>query len=179
MQKEPRLIFDDRARRRKMIKGVLSDIRRKKRVQKIREIIPIVLMVILLSIVFFGMRAVDNWIERFDSETFIYEAEAEEVVEQDTKIVIATITAYTSSVDETDDTPFITASGATTGEGVIACPPKYEFGTLIEIEGRQFTCEDRMNRRYHKEERFDIWVETKSEAYQWGVRELPIQIALR
>lgn len=90
--------------------------------------------------------------------------------------LIATITAYTSSVDETDDTPFITASGKKTGNGIIACPPKYPFGTQVEIEGRLFVCEDRMNKRYHNQERFDIWMETKDDAYNWGLRKLVVNI---
>lgn len=92
--------------------------------------------------------------------------------------VAAVVTAYTSSPDETWGDPFETASGARTGEGVIACPPKYPFGTQIVIEGRQYVCEDRMNRRYWNEERFDVWVETKHEAYQWGVRELLVKVAV-
>jgi len=96
--------------------------------------------------------------------------------EQSHTMVTATITAYTSSVDETDDTPFETASMTQTRRGVIACPSKYEFGTQVVIEGRQYTCEDRMNRRYRDQERFDIWVETKDEAFTWGVRELPVRI---
>lgn len=91
----------------------------------------------------------------------------------------AVITAYTSSIDETDDTPFITASGSTTRRGVLACPSKYEFGTKIIIEGRQYVCEDRMNRRYRNKECFDIWVETKHEAFQWGRKELEIKILVQ
>lgn len=106
--------------------------------------------------------------------TYIAEERKEIVAEIKHKVVFATVTAYTSSVDETDDTPFITASGARTGHGVIACPSKYDFGTKIVIEGRQYTCEDRMNRRYRDQERFDIWVETKDDAFTWGIRELEI-----
>lgn len=104
------------------------------------------------------------------------EKPTEEEKEDNSVLVLATITAYTSSVDETDDTPFITASGSTTGQGVIACPRKYPFGTQVEIQGELFVCEDRMNIRYEGQERFDIWMETKSEAYQWGVRELHIKV---
>lgn len=89
---------------------------------------------------------------------------------------IAIVTAYTSSVDETDDTPFITASGERTKRGVLACPKKYEFGTKVLIEGRQYTCADRMNQRYRDKECFDIWVETKSEAFDWGRRTLEVKI---
>ena len=89
---------------------------------------------------------------------------------------IAIVTAYTSSVDETDDTPFITASGERTKRGVLACPKKYEFGTKVLIAGRQYTCADRMNQRYRDKECFDIWVETKSEAFDWGRRTLEVKI---
>ena len=88
--------------------------------------------------------------------------------------ISATVTAYTSSVDETDDTPFITASGARTRRGIIACPPKYPFGTQLKVEDKVFVCEDRMNRRYHDQERFDVWVESKTEAYSWGEKSLEI-----
>lgn len=90
--------------------------------------------------------------------------------------VEATVTAYTSSPDETDDTPFITASGATTRRGIVACPSKYPFGTRLEIEGKEYDCQDRMNRRYRDDERFDVWVPTKSEARKWGKKELEITV---
>lgn len=141
-------------------------------------------MAFVLLVVIFGTRAINNWVDRLIEEVdqipvaTVAEASTVEVKEvaDNTKVVVATITAYTSSPDETDDTPFITASGARTGRGTIACPPKYDFGTQVEIEGRQYTCEDRMNRRYHSQERFDIWVETKSEAYKWGIKEVEIKI---
>lgn len=90
--------------------------------------------------------------------------------------VSAVVTAYTSSEDETDDTPFITASGSRTGPGVVACPSKYPFGTKVEIAGREYVCEDRMARRYRDGEYFDIWVETKREAFAWGRKELLVII---
>lgn len=90
--------------------------------------------------------------------------------------VLGEVTAYTSSPDETDDTPFITASGETTRRGIVACPGKYPFGTLVLIEGLAYTCEDRMNKRYRETEHWDVWVPTKAEAYKWGRRELLITI---
>lgn len=104
-------------------------------------------------------------------EPIVYERPAKQY-----PIVQAVVTAYTSSEDETDSSPFETASGAKTERGVVACPIKYKFGTKIEIDGRQYWCEDRMNRRYWHEERFDVWVVAKKEAYNWGRRELAIKI---
>ena len=118
--------------------------------------------------------------------------------------VLATITAYTSSVEETDNTPCLSASGVDlchniadsmekygydvfSADGVIACPRKYPFGTIVEIpitvikcfpkldrhsdslyqdsidncrdviEYKEYICLDRMNSRYDGEERFDIY----------------------
>lgn len=101
----------------------------------------------------------------------------EEIVPPHT-FVSATVTAYTSSVDETDDDPFITASGKTVRDGTLACPSKYKFGTVIEIQGERYTCEDRMNKRYRHTERFDIWVQTKSDAFQWGKKQLFVKVYL-
>lgn len=92
------------------------------------------------------------------------------------KTITAVITAYTSSVDETDDTPFETASGARTSAGVLACPPGYAFGTQIKIGEATYTCRDRMNRRYWEVEHFDVWVHTKAEAREWGSTKREITI---
>lgn len=91
-------------------------------------------------------------------------------------VVYAEISAYTSSVDETDDTPFLTASGAVTGHGTLACPRKYPFGTKVEIAGKLYTCEDRMAQKYRDREVFDMWTESKSIAYQWGRRNVNVKI---
>ena len=85
------------------------------------------------------------------------------------------MSAYTSDSAETDDTPFITASGARTRHGIIACPRKYDFGTEVEIHGERYICEDRMNKRYDGEH-FDIWMHTKAEAYKWGRRLVEVKI---
>ena len=81
--------------------------------------------------------------------------------------IIADVSAYSSSVDETDDTPFITASGKTVENGIIAnnC---LSFGTEVEFEGNQYIVQDRMNKRYGCE-KFDIWLPSKEEAQRFGV----------
>ena len=80
----------------------------------------------------------------------------------------ATITAYSSSVDECDDTPFITASGTRTRLGVIACPVYYKFGEIFKIDGEYYICEDRMSTKYPH--RFDIWFPSKQEAKEFGIK---------
>ena len=108
--------------------------------------------------------------------------------------VLATITAYTSSVEETDNTPCLSASGVDlchniadsmekygydvfSADGVIACPKKYKFGTIVEIENRKYICLDRMNSRYDGQERFDIYFgHDKQGALEFGKRTLNIKI---
>ena len=101
------------------------------------------------------------------------------------RVINATISAYTSSVEETDDTPCENAWGWNicnlhkAGLRIIACPVKYEPSSLVEIEGVIYSCMDRMNQRLHPND-WDLYMGQGEEAYQramtWGVRKLPIKI---
>lgn len=91
-------------------------------------------------------------------------------------VLIAEVTAYTSRPEETDDTPEITASGEIVYDGGIACPTRFEFGTKIEIAGRIYTCNDRMNRRYAESNHFDIWMESHEDAIHWGRRHVEVVV---
>ncbi len=87
------------------------------------------------------------------------------------------ITAYSSTPDQTDDTPFITASGSHVRDGVVAANflpigTKIRFPTMYG--NKVFIVEDRMNSRYTY--RVDIWMRTREEAKQFGLRNLPIEI---
>lgn len=88
-----------------------------------------------------------------------------------------TATAYNSLPEQTDDTPFITASGTHVRHGVIAAN-FLPIGTRIKIPeyyGDQvFIVEDRMNPRYHQ--RLDIWMESVTDARQFGVRNVTIEV---
>ena len=94
------------------------------------------------------------------------------------KTVKMVVTAYTSSPEETDDTPFITASGKYVENGIIA-NNLLPFGTKIripEIYGDKiFTVEDRMHPRKGKYQA-DIWMADKSEAKIFGAKLLNIEI---
>ena len=98
------------------------------------------------------------------------------VMEAKHKVVMAEVSAYTSSPDETWGDPFITASGERVRAGIVACPTKHKFGTIVEIEGKEYVCTDRMNARYRDREVYDIWMESKESAYKWGRREVVIKI---
>lgn len=86
----------------------------------------------------------------------------------------AQVTEYSSTPGQTDDTPDITASGTHVHNGTAACPPTLSFGTRISIDGKHYTCEDRMAARFPH--RFDMWVETRGEALQWGVRKVEVTV---
>lgn len=85
------------------------------------------------------------------------------------KIVKKVITAYSSSRDETDSTPFITASNTRVRDGVVAAN-SLPFGSKImipEIFGNKvFVVEDRTHPRYGN--RIDIWMPSKNLALQFG-----------
>ncbi len=80
--------------------------------------------------------------------------------------------AYTAAADECGKSDGITASGKKVTEGkTIACPPQYKFGTKIEVDGMgTYVCEDRGGAI--KGNHFDIYMETKSQAFAFGRRNL-------
>ncbi len=87
------------------------------------------------------------------------------------------VTAYSSTPDQTDSTPFITANGTHVRDGIIACN-FLSFGTRVrfpEIFGDKiFVVEDRMHpRNSHK---MDIWFSTRLEALQFGARYLKVEV---
>ena len=94
-----------------------------------------------------------------------------------TKVLKFWITAYSSTIDQTDDSPFITASGSYVREGVAAANI-LPFGTkfkLPEIFGDQiFVIEDRMHSRYQN--RIDIWFADRGEATDFGKKWTKVEI---
>ncbi|MDO8583677.1 MAG: hypothetical protein Q7R83_00665 [bacterium] len=79
-------------------------------------------------------------------------------------------TAYTSSVEECDADPFITADGSTTRDGIIAAN-FLPFGTKVRIPSvygdRVFEVHDRMNKRYRY--RVDVWMSNKADMWNFGI----------
>ena len=80
--------------------------------------------------------------------------------------VLGVITGYSSTPDQTDSTPFITASGQIVEDGIVAnnC---YPFGTIIEIDGKVYEVQDRLNLRYPCHY-WDIWFSTRQKAKEVG-----------
>lgn len=98
---------------------------------------------------------------------------------QPDKVVKAVITAYTSTVDQCDDDPFIAASGKRVYDGMIAAN-WLPMGTKIKIPAlygdKIFTVDDRMNARYGYG-RMDIWLDaTKGEARKFGVKRVEVEV---
>ena len=87
------------------------------------------------------------------------------------------VTAYSSSPDETDDTPFTTASGQTTRDGIVATN-LYPFGTKLQIPSlfgdKIFEVQDRMHAR--KTNGVDVWMDGKQKALAFGASQAEIHI---
>lgn len=97
------------------------------------------------------------------------------------QVLYVPMTAYTSEVAQTDASPCITADGynvCTANEENVIAANFLPFGTQVRIPeyfgDRVFTVHDRMNRRYTK--RVDVWMKNKSDAMQFGVRTLKIEV---
>jgi len=107
-----------------------------------------------------------------------YVAKAANEARKVAKTIKVVITAYSSTPEETDETPFITASGKSVSDGIIA-NNMLPLGTKIRIPSlygsKVFVVEDRMNRRksdYH----IDIWMASKPLAVNFGVKTADIEV---
>lgn len=90
-------------------------------------------------------------------------------------------TGYSSSVIETDDTPYVTASNTMTHTGIVALSrdllkrynpeAPFSFGDVIHLSGLgDFIVEDSMNERWHH--RVDIWFPNRASAFKFGRRQV-------
>lgn len=93
------------------------------------------------------------------------------------KTYTVSASAYSSSVDETDSSPFITAAGTYVRDGVVAAN-FLPIGTAIKIPSvygdKVFVVEDRMNSRYNLN--VDLWFPSKELAKQFGRKTVTIQV---
>ena len=88
-----------------------------------------------------------------------------------------TVTAYSSTPDQTDDTPFHTATGEHVYWGGVAAN-SLAFDSRVRFPGyhndEMFRVNDRMHRRFS--DRIDIWFPTRAEATAWGKRRVEVEI---
>jgi len=95
-----------------------------------------------------------------------------------TRKIKMVITAYSSDPQQTDNTPFITASGDMVEDGIVA-NNLLPFGTKIkipEIYGNKiFVVQDRMNWRksYYQ---LDVWLSDYWQAKNFGAKKTYIEI---
>lgn len=84
----------------------------------------------------------------------------------------ALVTMYNSLPEQTDDTPFITASGQRTRVGIVAnnCLP---FGSRVIIQDKTYEVQDRMNSRYDCNH-YDLFSESYAEARKFGAQRLEV-----
>lgn len=87
------------------------------------------------------------------------------------------VTAYSSTPDQTDSSPFITASNTRVRDGIIAAN-FLPFGTKVRFPSlypnKIFVVEDRMHKRFS--ERADIWFPTRQEALIFGNKYTQLEI---
>ena len=157
--------------------------------KKILVILLFSTIITIISLVFLGINSikaltVENQPQGPDKNLIIIQdnslaavsdSSAPEKVVKKMKVVI---TGYSSTPEETDDTPFITAQGTLVKKGIVA-NNLLPFGAEIRIpelyDNEIFTVEDRMNGRagfYH----VDIWFPSKEEAQKFGAKLTYIEI---
>ncbi len=87
------------------------------------------------------------------------------------------ITAYSSTVDQTDGDPWTTASGTRVKDGIIAAN-FLTFGTRVRIPAlfgdKVFYVTDRMHPRFS--DRVDVWMTTREEALHFGAKVATIEV---
>ena len=103
----------------------------------------------------------------FHSEPLVY-------IRQEDPKIYGVVSAYTPRVQETDDSPLITASNKRVRDGIVAnnC---LKFKSVVNIAGRNYTVEDRMNKRYSCQY-FDIFMWSVDEALEFGRQNLEVHV---
>jgi 3D (Asp-Asp-Asp) domain-containing protein len=97
-------------------------------------------------------------------------------------------TGYSSSVFETDDTPFITAANTRTRRGILALSrdllanfnpdAPFSFGDVVHVSGLgEFLVEDTMHPRWTN--RIDLWFASREEALRFGIRDVYLSTSVR
>jgi 3D (Asp-Asp-Asp) domain-containing protein len=104
---------------------------------------------------------------------------ASERIKKEGKLVTVVATGYSSTPDQTDSTPFHTASGIEVYDGIVAAN-FLDFKTRIKIPklfgDKIFTVEDRMNSRYNNRmpHRLDVWFSNRALAKKFGIQKVEI-----
>jgi 3D (Asp-Asp-Asp) domain-containing protein len=92
------------------------------------------------------------------------------------------VTAYSPTIDQCDDTPFITASNQRVRDGIVALSRdlekefKFKFGDLVTLDGiGVFEFQDRMHPRW--ERKVDVFMWKRQDALEFGVVDTKLILA--
>ena len=90
---------------------------------------------------------------------------------QPKRVMRVEATAYTSTAAQTDNSPFVTASGKRVREGTLAAN-FLPFGTRVRLPdhfgNKEFVVEDRLAPRFNN--RVDVWFSEYGQAIQFGYK---------
>ena len=156
-----------------------------KKLHKIRKLLIIVIVVFFAELSFpFDAKAQEAFVNNQEEQENDVQIEAVKLPEipdkpkpEAKRVVNVTITAYSSTPDQTSGDPFITASGTRVRDGVIAAN-FLPIGTKVRLPekfgDKIFVVEDRMHSKYWYHA--DIWMQTREQAKEWGVKYLQMEI---
>lgn len=82
----------------------------------------------------------------------------------ETTSLVVDVTGYSSTSDQTDDTPFLTATGTRVRPGVLAV--SRDLLELLPYGTRVYVVEDTMHPRMRKT--VDLWFPSRGMALRWG-----------
>lgn len=93
------------------------------------------------------------------------------------KTMYVTVTAYSSTKDQTDGNPYLTAIGTPVRDGIVAAN-FLPIGTVVRFPDkfgdRLFVVEDRMDEKYGLQ--VDIWMSNKDESKEFGIQYLKMEV---
>jgi len=102
----------------------------------------------------------------------------EQIDSESSSFIKVLVTGYSSTPEETDEDPFITASGKIVKEGIVACnflPFETKVRFPLLYPDKIFVVEDKMHHRFSKN-RVDIWFPSKDLALEFGAKETIMEI---
>jgi len=93
------------------------------------------------------------------------------------KTMYVTVSAYSSTKDQTDGNPYLTGLGTPVRDGIVAAN-FLPIGTVVRFPDKFgekiFVVEDRMHEKYGLQ--VDIWISNQEEAKKFGIQYLKMEI---
>ena len=93
------------------------------------------------------------------------------------KTIYVNVSAYTSTKDQTDGSPYVTAVGTPVRDGILAAN-FLPIGTVVRLPDKfgdkLFVVEDRMDERFSLQ--VDVWMSDQEEAKKFGIQFLKMEV---